>query len=79
MLPGTHQTSRIDQLAQNRAEQENRTKNEILQEMMVANPTQTIGDPSDFGAAAAFLASVQANYITGQSLLVDGGNYKGLL
>ena len=79
LLPGTHQTSRIDQLAQNRAEQKNRTKDEILQEMMAANPTQTIGDPSDFGAAAAFLASVQARYITGQNLLVDGGNYKGLL
>ena len=79
LLPGTHQTSRIDQLAQNRAELENRTKDEILQEMRAANPTQTIGDPSDFGAAAAFLASVQANYITGQSLLFDGGIYKGLL
>ncbi len=79
LLPGTHQTSRIDQLVQHRAEQENLTRDEILQEMMAANPTQTIGDPSDFGAAAAFLASVQANYITGQSLLIDGGNYKGLL
>ncbi|CAB5101739.1 hypothetical protein D3OALGB2SA_1877, partial [Olavius algarvensis associated proteobacterium Delta 3] len=33
-------------------------------EMMAASPTNTIGDPSDFGAAAAFLASVQARYIT---------------
>ena len=47
--------------------------------MMAANPTRTIGVPSDFGAAAAFLASAQANYITGQSLLIDGGSYKGLL
>ena len=47
--------------------------------MMSANPSNTIGDPSDFGAAAAFLASAQARYITGQNLLVDGGNYKGLL
>ncbi|PIE67176.1 MAG: hypothetical protein CSA23_05335 [Deltaproteobacteria bacterium] len=79
LLPGIHQTSRVDQLAEHRAEQENRTKEAILQEMMEANPSNTIGDPSDFGAAAAFLASVQAGYITGQNLLLDGGNYSGLL
>ena len=79
LLPGTHKTSRIDQLARYRAEQENKSPEEIIQEMMSANPSNTIGDPSDFGAAAAFLASVQARYITGQNLLVDGGNYRGLL
>lgn len=79
LLPGTHQTSRIDQLAKHRAEQENTTTEAIIQEMMAANPSNLIGDPSDFGVAAAFLASLQARYITGQSLLVDGGNYRGLL
>ncbi|MGA6924476.1 MAG: SDR family oxidoreductase, partial [Desulfosarcina sp.] len=79
LLPGTHKTSRIDQLAQHRATQENKSPEAVIREMMAANPTQTIGDPSDFGAAAAFLASTQARYITGQNLLVDGGNYRGLL
>ncbi len=79
LLPGTHKTSRINQLAQHRAEQENKTTEEVIAEMMAANPTQTIGDPSDFGAAAAFLASNQAKYITGQNLLLDGGSYGGLL
>ena len=79
LLPGTHQTSRIDQLAAFRADQEKRTPEAIIAEMMSANPSQTLGDPSDFGAAAAFLASVQARYITGQNILVDGGNYRGLL
>lgn len=79
LLPGTHKTSRIDQLVQYRAGQENRPPEEIIQEMMSANPSNTLGDPSDFGAAAAFLASVQARYITGQNILVDGGNYRGLL
>lgn len=79
LLPGTHKTSRIDQLAKHRAEQENKSPQAVIQEMMSANPSQTIGDPGDFGAAAAFLASLQARYITGQSLLVDGGNYRGLL
>ncbi len=79
LLPGTHKTSRINQLAQHRAEQENKSSEAIIHEMMSANPSNTIGDPSDFGAAAAFLASVQAQYITGQNLLIDGGNYRGLL
>jgi 3-oxoacyl-[acyl-carrier protein] reductase len=79
LLPGTHKTSRIEQLAKFRAGQEGKSPEDIVQEMMAANPTHTIGDASDFGAAAAFLASVQARYITGQNLLVDGGNYRGLL
>jgi 3-oxoacyl-[acyl-carrier protein] reductase len=79
LLPGTHKTSRIDQLARHRAEQENKSPEDIVRDMMSANPSNTIGDPSDFGAAAAFLAGVQARYITGQNLLVDGGNYSGLL
>lgn len=79
LLPGTHRTSRIDHLAKHRAQVENKTSEQIVQEMMAANPSNTIGDPVDFGAAAAFLASMQARYITGQSLLVDGGNYRGLL
>ncbi len=79
LLPGTHRTSRIDQLARHRADQENKSTEEIIAEMMAANPSQMIGDPSDFGAAAAFLASMQARYITGHNLLVDGGHYRGLL
>jgi 3-oxoacyl-[acyl-carrier protein] reductase len=79
LLPGTHKTSRNEQLAQHRAEQENKSIEQVIEEMMSANPSNSIGDPSDFGAAAAFLASAQARYITGQNLLVDGGNYKGLL
>lgn len=79
ILPGTHKTSRIDQLVKFRAEKEGKSQDAILQEMMTANPTHSLGDPSDFGAAAAFLASRQARFITGMNLLVDGGNYRGLL
>lgn len=79
LLPGTHKTSRIDQLARHRAEAEGKTPDAVIGEMTNANPSHTIGDPLDFGAAAAFLASAQARYITGQNLLADGGNYRGLL
>ena len=79
LLPGIHKTAHIEQLAVHRAQEQNTTPEKIIQKMMDENPSKTIGDPSEFGAAAAFLASVQARYIIGQNLLVDGGNYRGLL
>ncbi|MGD9961112.1 SDR family NAD(P)-dependent oxidoreductase [Nocardioides sp.] len=37
------------------------------------NPVRRVGFPDDIAAAAAFLASDEASYITGQTLYVDGG------
>ena len=36
-------------------------------------PAGRIGDAADFGAAAAFLSSEPAGYLTGQAIAVDGG------
>jgi 3-oxoacyl-[acyl-carrier protein] reductase len=45
---------------------------------MVENiPIGRFGRPEEFGAAAAFLASQQASYITGVTLLIDGGLFRG--
>ncbi|HET8604594.1 MAG TPA: glucose 1-dehydrogenase [Marmoricola sp.] len=38
-----------------------------------ANPVKRVGAPEDIAAAAAFLCSDEASYITGQTLYVDGG------
>jgi 3-oxoacyl-[acyl-carrier protein] reductase len=38
-----------------------------------ANPVRRVGHPEDIAAAAAFLCSDEASYITGQTLYVDGG------
>lgn len=40
-------------------------------------PMQKLGTPQDIGAAAVFLASDAAGYITGQTLHVNGGMYMG--
>lgn len=40
-------------------------------------PAGRFGDPAEFGAACAYLCSVQAGYVTGQNLLLDGGAYPG--
>lgn len=79
LLPGIHKTARIEQLARDQAARLEKSVEAVLEEMMAEIPSGTMGDPLDFGAAAAFLASVQARFITGQNLLVDGGSYRGLL
>jgi 3-oxoacyl-[acyl-carrier protein] reductase len=38
-----------------------------------SNPVKRVGFPADIAAAAAFLCSDEASYITGQTLYVDGG------
>jgi 3-oxoacyl-[acyl-carrier protein] reductase len=44
------------------------------EEGVAANyPLRRLGEPADIGAAAAFLASSDASWITGQTLVIDGG------
>jgi len=42
-----------------------------------SNPAERYGRAEEAGAFCAFLCSVHAGYITGQSLLIDGGGYPG--
>ena len=79
LLPGTHKTLRIDQVVHDTAVREKKPEEDVYRQMIDAIPSKTIGDPADFGAAAAFLAGTRARYITGQNLLIDGGRYRGLL
>lgn len=46
---------------------------DYLAEMAKAVPLGMLGEPRDIGEAVAFLASDGARYITGQSIVVDGG------
>jgi 3-oxoacyl-[acyl-carrier protein] reductase len=42
-------------------------------------PAGRFGEPEEFGAMCAFLCSARAGYITGQNILLDGGQFPGLL
>ena len=63
--PGIHATDRIKSLGSTSS-------------MARSVPTGTLGDAADFGQAVAFLCSAQARFITGTSLLLDGGAFAGL-
>jgi len=49
----------------------------IWAERAAQNPAGRYGEAAEIGATIAFLCSVHAGFITGQSLLVDGGQYPG--
>jgi 3-oxoacyl-[acyl-carrier protein] reductase len=72
-------TDRLKALAEVRARQARTTVDEIFRRMAAEIPAGRIGTPEEFAAAAVFLASVPARYITGTVIQVDGGAYRGLL
>jgi 3-oxoacyl-[acyl-carrier protein] reductase len=51
----------------------NALSNEIQKSLQEKIPLKRAGSPEDIAAAAVFLASAEAGYITGQVLCVDGG------
>jgi 3-oxoacyl-[acyl-carrier protein] reductase len=54
-----------------------KTFEEIFRARAAASTAKRYGDPAELGALCAFLCSAHAGYITGQSLLIDGGSYPG--
>ena len=71
LAPGYHATGRVRQLLGDDRARHDAVTGDI--------PLGRMGDPADFGAVAAFLASEQANYITGAVIPVDGGSSRSLL
>ncbi|NLH99579.1 MAG: SDR family oxidoreductase [Chthonomonadales bacterium] len=73
VLPGNTLTERARHLAAVRATARGITPDEALDHVAQSVPVGRLADPAEIGAAVAFLASERASYITGVSLLVDGG------
>ncbi|MEX0444910.1 SDR family oxidoreductase [Xenorhabdus sp. SGI246] len=46
---------------------------DFLQQIEATTPMRSLGTPEDIGYTACFLASDEAKYITGQTIVVDGG------
>ncbi len=79
LLPGAFDTDRIAALNENQARATGRRIEDVLRQREESIPAKRLGDPDEFGQACAFLCSAQAGYITGHSLLIDGGAFPGIL
>jgi 3-oxoacyl-[acyl-carrier protein] reductase len=78
ILPGYTRTERVDQLNRVMAEREGIAIEDVERRIQSQIPMRRLGEPREFAALAAFLASERAGYITGQSMAVDGGWIRSL-
>ena len=79
ILPGYMNTERVAELNQINATREGVPVRDVEQRVIGQIPVGRIGEPRELAALAAFLASDKASYITGQSIVVDGGWTRGLM
>ena len=79
LLPGSFATGRLEKVMGFVAQQQGVERSAIEDKGRAGIPARRFGDPAEFGDACAFLCSAQAGYITGQSLLIDGGQFNGVL
>ena len=76
VLPGATNTDRLQEIINNLAQKSGRSAAAIAAEMQEEIPMQRFAAAAEIAAAATFLASPAAAYITGTNLTVDGGRSK---
>ena len=79
LLPGSFDTRRLRSGQEVIAANLGLTREAVAERDRQAIPARRFGDPAEFGSACAFLCSAQAGFITGQSILLDGGTFPGIL
>lgn len=79
ILPGYTRTDRLVELAENITSKSGKSVEEVESAWAEHAALKRIADPSEFAAAAAFLVSNKASYVTGVAFPVDGGRVKHLL
>ncbi len=77
LLPGAFDTDRLRSNTQAVAARSGQSFEALHDSRRAAVPARRFGTAQEFGAFCAFLCSVQASYLTGQNILLDGGAYPG--
>jgi 3-oxoacyl-[acyl-carrier protein] reductase len=78
MLPGSFDTARLRGGFKSIAKRTGISETEAERRSSEEIPAKRFGTVAEFGRACAFLCSVHAGYITGQSILIDGGRFPGV-
>jgi len=79
VCPGYTMTERVRKLAIVTAEKQGTTPEAVVKGWESEVPMGRMGTPEEFAALVTFLASERASYITGASIQIDGGWYKGVM
>jgi len=78
VAPGYTATERLKELAGVRALAEGTSPDTIYEQWASAAPLKRLGGPGEIADVIVWLASQKAAFITGQTVLADGGIYRGL-
>jgi 3-oxoacyl-[acyl-carrier protein] reductase len=73
IAPGPIMTDRITEILSARARSAGISLDEQLARFAGTVPVRRIGRPDEIGDLCAYLCSLQAGYLTGQTIVVDGG------
>jgi 3-oxoacyl-[acyl-carrier protein] reductase len=79
VAPGRIETKRLVQIDEAAAQRTGKSPDEIRAGIKATIPLGRYGAPEEFGSAVAWLASERASFITGTTVLVDGGMLNGIL
>jgi 3-oxoacyl-[acyl-carrier protein] reductase len=77
LLPGSIDTDRLKKTMESRAKTGNKSLAEAIETAKAGIPAGRFGESDEIGAVCAFICSVQASYLVGQNILLDGGAYPG--
>lgn len=79
LLPGAFNTDRLRSNIANLAKSSGTSAKEIAAARRSGNPAKRFGEPHEFGHACAWLCSAHSGYVTGQNVLIDGGDFPGTM